>query len=71
MDTQKPHSLATVTLMASLNNEKEVAIFPRREMTESWMKNNLKMGSVFNSLIQIMASLGCSETNLEDCPFSS
>jgi len=62
MDTQKSQPLATMTLMASLNTEKEVAIIPRRGMTESWLKSDLKVGSFFNSLIQIMASLGCSET---------
>ena len=71
MDTQQPHPLAIVTLMVSLNTEKEAAIIPRRRMTESYLKSDLKVGSVFNRLIQIMASLGCSETNLEDCPFSS
>jgi hypothetical protein len=35
MDTQQPHPLATVTLMVSLNTEKEAAIIPRCRMTES------------------------------------
>jgi hypothetical protein len=35
MDTQQPHPLATVTLMVSLNTEKEAVITPRCRMTES------------------------------------
>ena len=35
MDTQQPHPLATVTLMVSLNTEKEAVIIPGRRMTES------------------------------------